>query len=312
MSASEVAGYGDRPAGRRRTLPPRHVLARRILPYLFISPFFILFGAFSVYPLIQALYLSTMKWAGSGEMQFVGLRNYINLASDPVFLQSLGNTVYYAVVAVGIILPAALGLALIVNSALVRAKSFFRVGMILPNLTSTVAAAIIFTLMFDHNYGLFNGALKAIGFKPVMWLDPGLVKISVLLVATWRYIGINMLYFLAGLQGIPEELYEAAAVDGAGNTAKFWHITLPLLRPIAMFVVILTIIGSFQLFAEPMILAGGGPKNASLTIANYLYRSGFQFSRLGYASAIGYVLAFIILVLSLIQIRLFRPREGGN
>lgn len=287
-------------------------VSRRIAPYVFISPFYILFLVFSVYPLIQALQLSLMKWAGTGDKVFVGTQNYVDLASDEIFLQTLFNTTYYAIGAVFVILPMALLLALVINSALVRVKGVFRVGFILPNLTSTVAATIMFLLVFNKHYGLLNEGLKAVNVEPVGWLDKELVKFSVLVVAAWRYTGMNMLYFLAGLQSIPVDIYEAAAVDGAGTWAKFRHITLPMLRPVAMFVIIVTVIGSFQLFAEPMILASGGPKNASLTITNYLYRTGFQFVRMGYASAIGYVLAVIIFVLTLVQLKAFGVTgEGG-
>ncbi len=282
---------------------------RRLAPYIFISPFYILFVVFALGPLIAAFYFSMVKWAGTGPMTFLGAGNYLELFEDRIFLKSLGNTTYYAIGSVFVILPLALLLALMINAAVVRVKSLFRVAFIMPLLTSTVAATIMFLLMFEHQYGLFNAVLDAIGLTPLKWLDEELVKLSVLLVAAWRYTGLNMLYFLAGLQSIPPDVYEAAAVDGAGRWTTFWLITLPLLRPVSLFVVVITIIGSFQFFAEPLLLAGGGPNNASLTIANYLYRVGFQFLRMGYASAIGYVLAFIIFILTLLQLKLFGAFE---
>ncbi len=278
---------------------------RRLAPYLFISPFYILFVVFALGPLIAALYFSMIKWPGTGPMTFLGLANYLELFEDEIFLKSLGNTTYYAIGAVFVILPVALFLALLINAAVVRAKSLFRIAFILPVLTSTVAATIMFLLMFEHQYGLFNVALEAVGLNALMWLDEELVKLSVLLVAAWRYTGLNMLYFLAGLQSIPTDVYEAASVDGAGRWTTFWQITLPLLRPVSLFVVVVTIIGSFQFFAEPLLLAGGGPNNASLTIANYLYRVGFSYLRMGYASAIGYVMAVIIFILTLLQLKFF-------
>lgn len=278
---------------------------RRLAPYLFISPFYILFVVFALGPLIAALYFSMIKWPGTGPMTFLGLANYLELFEDEIFLKSLGNTTYYAIGAVFVILPVALFLALLINAAVVRAKSVFRIAFILPVLTSTVAATIMFLLMFEHQYGLFNVALEAVGLKALKWLDEELVKLSVLLVAAWRYTGLNMLYFLAGLQSIPTDVYEAASVDGAGRWTTFWQITLPLLRPVSLFVVVVTIIGSFQFFAEPLLLAGGGPNNASLTIANYLYRVGFSYLRMGYASAIGYVMAVIIFILTLLQLKFF-------
>ena len=278
---------------------------RRLAPYLFISPFYILFVVFALGPLIAALYFSMIKWPGTGPMTFLGLANYLELFEDEIFLKSLGNTTYYAIGAVFVILPVALFLALLINAAVVRAKSVFRIAFILPVLTSTVAATIMFLLMFEHQYGLFNVALEAVGLNALMWLDEELVKLSVLLVAAWRYTGLTMLYFLAGLQSIPTDVYEAASVDGAGRWTTFWQITLPLLRPVSLFVVVVTIIGSFQFFAEPLLLAGGGPNNASLTIANYLYRVGFSYLRMGYASAIGYVMAVIIFILTLLQLKFF-------
>ena len=278
---------------------------RRLAPYLFISPFYILFVVFALGPLIAALYFSMIKWPGTGPMTFLGLANYLELFEDEIFLKSLGNTTYYAIGAVFVILPVALFLALLINAAVVRAKSVFRIAFILPVLTSTVAATIMFLLMFEHQYGLFNVALEAVGLNALKWLDEELVKLSVLLVAAWRYTGLTMLYFLAGLQSIPTDVYEAASVDGAGRWTTFWQITLPLLRPVSLFVVVVTIIGSFQFFAEPLLLAGGGPNNASLTIANYLYRVGFSYLRMGYASAVGYILAVIIFILTLLQLKFF-------
>ncbi|MXX27455.1 MAG: sugar ABC transporter permease [Caldilineaceae bacterium SB0668_bin_21] len=278
---------------------------RRLAPYLFISPFYILFVVFALGPLIAALYFSMIKWPGTGPMTFLGLANYLELFEDEIFLKSLGNTTYYAIGAVFVILPVALFLALLINAAVVRAKSLFRIAFILPVLTSTVAATIMFLLMFEHQYGLFNVALEAVGLNALKWLDEELVKLSVLLVAAWRYTGLSMLYFLAGLQSIPTDVYEAASVDGAGRWTTFWQITLPLLRPVSLFVVVVSIIGSFQFFAEPLLLAGGGPNNASLTIANYLYRVGFSYLRMGYASAVGYILAVIIFILTLLQLKFF-------
>ena len=278
---------------------------RKIVPYVFISPFYILFIVFSVGPLIYALYLSLYRWPGTGPMRFVGLGNYEYLTGDPVFLKSLWNTIYYAIGAFIFILPLALLLALLINSTLIRLKSLFRIGYFLPILTSTVAATIMFLMILNNQFGLINQGLALLDLPAVKWLDEDLAKVSVLLVVTWRYTGINVLYFLTGLQSIPPELYEAAQVDGAGTWARFRYITIPQLRPIALFVGVVTMIGSFQLFAEPLLLTNGGPNDASLTIANYLYRMGFANAKLGYGSAIGWVLALIIFGLSFMQLYLF-------
>ncbi len=278
---------------------------RKVVPYVFISPFYILFIVFSVGPLIYALYLSLHRWPGTGAMRHVGLGNYTYLAGDPVFLKSLWNTVYYAIGAFLFILPLALVLALLINSTLIRLKSLFRIGYFLPILTSTVAATLIFLMIFNNQFGLINQGLALLGIPALKWLDEELVKISVLAVATWRYAGINVLYFLTGLQSIPPDLYEAAQVDGAGTWAQFRYVTIPQLRPIALFVGVVTMIGSFQFFAEPLLLANGGPNEASLTIANYLYRMGFTHAKLGYGASIGWVMALIIFGLSFVQLYLF-------
>lgn len=278
---------------------------RRAAPYIFIAPFYILFLVFSLGPMIYALYLSFFRWAGTGTMDYIGFANYGNLLQDPVFLKAIMNTTVYAIGAFVVILPFALFLALLVNSAVIRLKALFRVSFFLPILASTVASTLMFLMLYNTQFGLFNQVFEQLGLPRQEWLSERNVKAAVLLVAAWRYTGLNMLYFLTGLQTIPEELYEAAQVDGAGMRAQFWNITLPMLRPVMIFVGIVTVIGSLQLFAEPLLLANGGPNNASLTIANYLYRSGFTYQKLGYAAAIGYVLALLIFVLALIQLRFF-------
>jgi ABC-type sugar transport system permease subunit len=290
---------------------------RRIAPYVFISPFYLLFVVFSLGPLIAALYFSVVKWTGTGPRVFVGLGNYLSLIRDDVFLKSFYNTVYYTAVNVLVLLPFALLLALITQSTLIRLKGVFRVGFVLPILTSTVAASLMFGMMFNRQFGLLNYLLEQFGLPAVHWLGQDMLKNSVLMVIGWRYSGMNMLYFVAGLQSIPVEVYEAAAVDGAGRWTSFWRITLPLLRPVILFVVVMAVIGSFQMFVEPSIVAegsfsaaSGGPNNAGLSLAMYLYRSGFQFARLGYASAIGYVLALIIFVATLIQFKVLGTSRG--
>jgi len=289
---------------------------QKIAPYVFISPFFILYAIFGLYPTLYALYLSFFDMTGFSQVKLVGLANYINLFSDSRFIKALWNTTYYALGSVFIILPVALILAILLNSRYIeRIKGFFTTSFYLPLITSPVVVAIMFTLVFDYEYGLLNALLRNLNLTPYKWLqEPRFGIPSLIILGIWRYAGMNALYFLSGLQAVPEELYDAARVDGATKWQAFWHVTFPLLRPVTLFVVIQAIIGSYNLFAEPFILAGQGSGGAGagdgmLMITAYLYINGFRFLRMGYASAIGFVLMLIIFVLTLLQLRIFRMGE---
>ncbi|MEM7537263.1 MAG: sugar ABC transporter permease [Chloroflexota bacterium] len=282
---------------------------RRLIPYLFISPFFVGYAFFFVYPIVWAFYLSFFKKKGViSTAKFVGLDNYIDLLSDDMFLKALANTTYYALGSVLLIVPAALGLALLLTVRRLGWREFFRFFFFTPNITAGVVVAIIFRLVYEQEYGLLNNyLLNPIGIENVRWLrDATAIMPAIILMGLWRYTGINALYFMAGLQNIPPELTEAATIDGATRWQVFRHITLPLLRPIMIFVLTFAIIGSYNLFAEPSILLGieGGTRNAGLFMTMYLYLTGFRFLDLGYAAAIGYALAIIILVLTLLQLRI--------
>jgi ABC-type sugar transport system permease subunit len=282
---------------------------RRIAPYLFISPFFIGYAFFFLYPVAWAFYLSFFKQTGIGSTpQWVGLGNYIKLLSDERFLKAVVNTTYYAAGSLFLILPAALLLGLAFNMRRLPFGSFFRLFYFTPNITSGVVVAIIFRLVFDLEYGLINNwLLKPLGLPPLRWMmEPWLIMPAIIIVGLWRYTGINALYFLAGLQNIPQEVTEAAQIDGASRWQVFRYVTLPLLRPVLLFTVVIAIIGSYNMFGEPFLLVGaeGGVRNAGLFMTMYLYLTGFRYMKFGYASAIGYALTLIILVLSLIQLRL--------
>ena len=209
-----------------------------------------------------------------------------------------------------IIVPLALLLALILHSPKLRLREFFRLLYFTPNITAGVVVGIVFSLVFEEQYGLINNLVLApLGLENVRWLrESRWVMPSIILLGIWKWTGINALYFMVGLQNIPPELKEAARVDGATRWQVFWHVTLPMLRPILAFVLTIAIIGSYNLFAEPAILVGstGGPNNAGMTMTMYLYNRGFREVKMGYSSAIGYSLAVIILVLSLIQLFLIR------
>ena len=285
---------------------------RRIAPYVFISPFFIGYAIFFLLPVIQSLQLSFFRQVGlNAEPRFVGIDNYVRLLTkDDLFIKSLTNTTQYALGSILIIVPLALLLAVILHSPKLRFREFFRFLYFTPNITAGVVVGIIFGLVFEEQYGLINNLLLApLGIENVRWLrEPRWIMPSIIILGVWKFTGINALYFMVGLQNVPPELKEAARVDGATRWQVFWHVTMPMLRPILAFVLTFAIIGSYNLFAEPSILVGsvGGPNNAGLTMTMYLYTRGFRELKMGYASAIGYSLAVIILVLTMVQLFLIR------
>ncbi len=274
----------------------------RYAPYFFLAPFFALFGVFMVYPLFDSIRLSTYSVRGMQNQTFVGLENIERLIADPLFWTALWNTAYFAAGSLLLQLPVALALALLLSNARLKGRNLFRLSFFSPVLISGVFIAVIFYLLYDRRYGLVNRVLGS----EIQWLqDPDLVMPALVLAGVWRWAGFNMVYFLAGLQSIRQELYEAAAVDGAGPWQSFVHVTIPALKPVIAFVVITSMIGSFQLFDLPYVLTEGGPGNASMTMVMYLYKHGFEFINLGYAATIGWALAVMIGVISIIQVRLF-------
>jgi ABC-type sugar transport system permease subunit len=283
---------------------------RAITPYLFLAPFFIVYAIFLLYPVIDAFRLSFNERIGISTPTFVGLENYRTLFEDDRYLKALLNTTLYAGASLFILSPLALLLALAVRSFLVPSanlKTFYRVAYFLPNITSFVVIALMFGLVFDANYGLLNAFLEAIGQPTHNWLrSQDLALPSIVMVAIWTFLGINSLYFLAGLQNIPDELSEAAQLDGATRFQVFWTVTLPLLKPTILFVVVQATIFSYQIFDIPFLLTRGGPSDATLTLAVYLYEIGFQRFDQGYAAAIGYSLAVISILLAGLQLLLFR------
>ena len=285
---------------------------RKVAPYLFISPFFLGYAIFFLVPVIQSFRLSFFRQVGiAAEPRFIGFDNYVRLfTNDDLFIKSLTNTTYYALGSILIIVPLALLLALILHNPSLRFREFFRLFYFTPNITAGVVVGIIFGLIFEEQYGLINNLLLApLGIEPIRWLREAVwVMPAVIILGVWKFTGINALYFMVGLQNIPPELKEAARVDGATRWQVFRHVTLPMLRPVLAFVLTFAIIGSYNLFAEPVTLVGevGGPNNAGLTMTMYLYNRGFRELKQGYASAIGYSLAIIIVVLTVIQLVLVR------
>jgi multiple sugar transport system permease protein len=249
--------------------------------------------------------------ADPANVRLVGLRNYLRLIESPIFWIALKNTFYFVLVGGPLTMAVALGAALLVNAPLVRFKSFFRTLYFAPFITTLVAVAIVWRYLYHRQYGLVNYALGAVGIHPVVWLgDPRWAMPAIILLAVWKNFGYSMLIFIAGLQAIPQELYEAAYLDGAGPWRRFRHVTVPMLGPTLVFVGLITMIGFFQLFAEPYVMTQGGPLRSTTSMVLLMYEEGFRWWRMGYAAAVTFVLFLVILVFMLIQRRL-RPEEAG-
>jgi lactose/L-arabinose transport system permease protein len=281
----------------------------RAAPYLFVLPAVLLFAVFKLYPIGWSFLLSLHRTVGGTET-FVGADNYVRLADDPLFWTALRNTGVILAVQVPLMLALATALAVALDSTLLRGRPVFRLGFFLPMVTGLVAYGIVFSVLLNRDYGLVNWLLGLFGADPVPWLtDPLWARISQGLALTWHYTGYNAVILLARLQTVPRELYDAAAVDGAGALGAFRHVTLPGLRPALLLTTVLSTIGTLQLFDEPYVLTGGGPDNATLTIGVYLYQNAFKYFDFGYASAIAYALALIIGALGLVQFKLLGDKS---
>ncbi len=280
--------------------------------YLFISPFYILFLVFGAFPVLFSIYLSFHKWKGLGEMEFVGLKNFTFLLGPggKAFWQSLSNGVILFVLYVPVMTFLALVLAVILNSKMVRFFQTYRTMIFAPYVTSMIAAGFVFRLMLEQSGGLFNLILDTFGLPGIPWLEhQWWARISLSLLIIWGWLGYNMVIMLAGLQTIPRELTEAAMIDGAGPAQAFFRITVPLMRPVILFSVILSTMGSFGLFNEVQALTGGGPARATLTTLVHIYNVAFGDFRFGRASAQAYVYFALIFVLTLLQLRYFGREE---
>jgi multiple sugar transport system permease protein len=280
--------------------------------WLFIAPAIVLIGVFFFLPVGASLLLSITDFdlyavANPSNVRLVGTRNYTELLQNSTFWLALKNTFYFALIGGPLTVATSLGAALLVNAKAVRFKTFFRTIYFLPFVTTLVAVAIVWRYLYHPQYGFLNYALGAIGIHPVDWLgDPRWAMPAIILLAVWKNFGYNMLIFIAGLQAVPEDLYEAAALDGAGAVRQFWHVTLPNLAPTFFFVGVVTMIGYFQLFAEPYVMTTGGPLGATTSLVLFMYEEGFRWWRLGVAASIAFLLFLIILVWTAIQLRLER------
>jgi multiple sugar transport system permease protein len=240
-------------------------------------------------------------------LRFVGLGNYIALLQTPLFWKALGNTLYFVLVGVPLSIALSLGAALLLNSRLARFKGFFRTALFAPVVTTLVAVAVIWRYLFNTRYGWLNYALGQLGVAPIDWLgDPRWSMPAIIVFAVWKNFGYNMIILLAGLQGIPADLYEAARIDGASFTQRFFHVTLPMLSPILALVSILTVAGYFQLFAEPYVMTQGGPLQSTVSVLYLMYEEGFKWWNLGSASAVAFVLFVFVFAVTAVQLRLAR------
>jgi len=289
--------------------------ADKVTPYLFISPFYILFLIFGLFPIIFSGILAFSQWDGIGDVQFTGLENFKKLMGDVDFWLSIKNTLIIWFIQTVPMLVIALVLAFLINLQFVKRKEFFKTTFFLPYVTSVVAVTILFGLIFSNQSGLINAVLEMFGKQPIAFIDsPFWVRIVIALVGMWQYLGYNMIIYYSGLQKIPADYYEAAIIDGASKYQLFTKITVPLLKPIILFTVIMSTIGGLQVFAEAQVLV---PTNAtaeggSLTIVYYIYQTAFLQNRYGYGSTITWGLVVIILIISLINWYLTSYRIKGE
>ncbi|MBW8842087.1 MAG: sugar ABC transporter permease [Sphingomonadales bacterium] len=298
---------GAKEAGRRAR--GGAVVSQERAAWGFVAPALVALGLFFFLPVAAALILSFTDFdiyavADIGNLRFVGLDNYIHLLETPLFWKALGNTAWFVLLGVPLSIMTSLAAALLLDSKVARLKGFFRTVYFAPVVTTLVAVAVIWRYLLHTKYGLVNWVLGGIGIGPIDWLgDPHWSMPAIVLFAVWKNFGYNMIIILAGLQTIPEELHEAARIDGASAFQRLRHITLPGLAPVLLVVSILTMAGYFQLFAEPYVMTQGGPVESTVSILYFMYEQGFRWWNLGFASAIAFVLFLIMFALTLVQLK---------
>lgn len=286
------------------TLAKKFIYNQKVAPYVFVAPFVVTFLLFFLYPVISSV-IMTFQNILPGDVTFIGLENYSRL-NDPLFFKALGLNIRYTLWTLAILIPFPMMLAIFLNSKNMRARNFYRSTLFIPALTSVVVAGTIFRLIFGELPGaLMNRIISLVGAKPIKWLRvEEMSMITMLMLATWRWTGVNILYFLAGLQNIPNELYEAADIDGASPWQVFRRIIIPMLKPVTIYVITISIYGGMAMFTESYMLWAGNrsPNNIGLTIVGYLYRKGFEENNMGYGSTIGITLLVIVMLVNLLQL----------
>ena len=311
--ATGIGRLGSRPAGAATgPHPSRRGLREELIGWGFALPFVIVFTLFLAGPILASLVLSFTDF-GLRDLRnplgtdFVGLQNYQALLEDPKFRKAIVNTAYFVIVGVPLTLLLGLGAALALDRGIRHFRTVFRVGYYLPVVTSIVAIAVVWRFVLNPDQGLVNLLLAQVGIDGPSWLaEPALAMPSIIAMAAWRNLGFAMIVFIAGLQTIPAQLYEAASIDGAGRWQAFRHVTLPLLRPTILFLVVVTTIGYLQLFEEPFVMTEGGPLDQTLSISMYMYQQGFEFFNQGYAAAIAWILFILVAIVAVAQFRLLR------
>ncbi|MGB3909346.1 MAG: sugar ABC transporter permease [Pseudolysinimonas sp.] len=304
-----IAPRTVRPATRPKRGAARFPLRRRLAPYVFVLPFVAVFGTFSVYPMLFTLRLSFTNWRGSGSAEWVGLDNYSYLLSNPGFWSSMSNSGVLWLLIVPVQLVIALLVAVLLDNAKTRFRSFYRTAFIVPFVTPLVAIAQIWVVLFDQNYGAINGALGLVGLPDIGWLTTSeWAKPTLALLFLWKTTGFIVIILLSGLQAIDGNVYEAAALDGASRRRQLWSITVPLIRRTIMFAVVLQTLAVFQMFAEPYVVTQGGPYNSTTTAGYYLYNHITR-GDLGTGAANSFLLVIFVMALSLVFVRLLRAKD---
>ena len=294
-------------------IPKSTILRRRMLwAYAFVAAPIVALLVFLLGPILFSGWVSLHRWdmlSPVAEMPWRGLQNYIFLLSkDTVFVKALGNTFLFAIGGVGANTVLGLGFALLLNSR-IRGRTVWRVLYFMPVITAPLALAVMFSFMFDRNYGVVNNVITSLGLPRQPFLSgPTQALMTLIFIAIYQYVGYYIVIFLAGLQGIPQDYYDAAQVDGAGALQEFLFITLPLLRPVMLFVVVTNTIGALQVFDLVFATTGGAPANSSMTVVLYMYNTAFKFSRMGRASAMAFILFAIIMLITVVQVRLLSDR----
>ncbi|WP_237438481.1 carbohydrate ABC transporter permease [Pseudalkalibacillus hwajinpoensis] len=277
---------------------------------MFIAPAVLILIVFSIVPILIAFFISFTDLNLKGladwsNISFIGFENYVDLFSDDLFHKSVFNTIFYVLIGVPLVIVFSLGIALLLNYGTSKLFTFFRAVYYMPSITNIIAIAVVWGYLYNTEYGLFNYILSLLSVDSIPWLtEPTIAKLSLIILAVWKGIGINMIIFLAALQGIPKSYYEAAQIDGANRIQVLFNITIPLLRYATFFVTVTTLIGWMQFFEEPFVMTDGGPLDGTISMALFIYKNGFQFSEFGYAAAGSFVLFIFIIIVTLVQFKL--------